>query len=87
MQRRREGRKALTTRRVTVAPIYEEHAQFRANCAVNNGTLGTALGARGWERLASRYISTTPGQHARGCCGRGIVRRLWHPTRLSLAHV
>jgi len=40
MQRRREGRKALTTRRVTVAPVYEEHAQFRANRAVNNGTLG-----------------------------------------------
>ena len=43
MQRRREGRKALTTRRVTVAPIYEEHAQFRAKRAVNNGTLGTAI--------------------------------------------
>jgi hypothetical protein len=45
MQRRREGRKALTTRRVTVAPIYEEHAEFGTNRAVDNGTLGTAISA------------------------------------------
>ena len=54
MQRRREGRKALTTRRVTVAPIYEEHPQFRANRAVYNGTLGTAIHQhRGWEPHAT----------------------------------
>jgi len=61
MQRRREGRKALTTRRVTVAPIYQEHAQFRANRAVNNGTLGTAISAVSGSVCFAYTLSMTLG--------------------------
>jgi hypothetical protein len=61
MQRRREARRALTTRRVTVAPIYEEHVQCRANRAVNNGTLGTAIRAVAGSVMRRVHTSMTPG--------------------------